>query len=765
MGKEWTISEVKAGAKVDWFEDTVVPDAPKAVEPIEEDPWGIDKRKVATVKPENDRPWADFMLRNHQYLLVDAKGGGYVEIYGNPSDFNTELDYDKVYKDTLTDASGLFSSKAGQAATFVGLGTSGLFGLSGLLSGKSDVKDPITGHKTFRMGGPLGFIHDMVMRNKYEGLKAIQAAHLSGGKNFPAGFGGSFGQYNKSAFTDFGDILRVGRQTFVRKPGEYNFYGNVSALGIDTEGLHKLVALQKGKDPATYDWRNPDKAIKVLTYGGGGGYRLDGRHVDYKGGLAGSGTGESDEFIHMAARYFNGRHDIAQQWLTGTAGFRTFTGYQNEAAMIAHFEKYVEMAGGSVTGGGIPVRGSGHFDKSGKFVASSANTTDSATAGSSYTKDTSATLNKLKIHNPKLIAQAEALMAKNSELSLEDAVNRMLSTKSTNPNLYEHIDSTTTWEDADILFTASDSIANNNTLIGASNEIAQTIFDFEHDAGANFAELYAGASQGSKIGERNKYWGIPPSASSEMTMVQKWASTIANRPDNSLIPSTNLKSGHPIIPTIIPENQGQLQSDQIAIDNNADNKQSVSVTPWSDINKQNKGNDPRPGEDQGSNTAMGGPMDGMKRGGIVAGRYQRMQAGGTPVQPAEIPSDPSGTVSGPMGFVNAPPSQVPNQQEIADDKVASLEPESFVINAPAVSLRGEKDVKNMLMEAFMEAKSRNLPVGKVDTPLYEANIDVLLSKGEVVVPPELVQIIGKGKLEKLNNRGKRKVGEREQQAG
>ena len=65
----------------------------------------------------------------------------------------------------------------------------------------------------------------------------------------------------------------------------------------------------------------------------------------------------------------------------------------------------------------------------------------------------------------------------------------------------------------------------------------------------------------------------------------------------------------------------------------------------------------------------------------------------------------------------------------------------------------------------MEAKSRNLPIGKVDTPLYEANIDVLLSKGEVVVPPELVQIIGKGKLEKLNNRGKREVGEREQQAG
>ena len=36
MGKEWTISEVKAGANVDWFEDTVVPDAPKAVRELAE---------------------------------------------------------------------------------------------------------------------------------------------------------------------------------------------------------------------------------------------------------------------------------------------------------------------------------------------------------------------------------------------------------------------------------------------------------------------------------------------------------------------------------------------------------------------------------------------------------------------------------------------------------------------------------------------------------------------------------------------------------
>ena len=137
-----------------------------------------------------------------------------------------------------------------------------------------------------------------------------------------------------------------------------------------------------------------------------------------------------------------------------------------------------------------------------------------------------------------------------------------------------------------------------------------------------------------------------------------------------------------------------------------------------------------------------------------------MQLGGQPVENADIPTDPSGTVTGPMGFVDAPPSQVPEQETVADNQASSLPQEAFVLNAPAVQLRGESDVKQMLLDAFMEAKSRGLPIGRVDTPLYEKNIDVLLSKGEVVIPPELVQIIGKGKLEKLNNRGKREVGER-----
>jgi hypothetical protein len=43
-------------------------------------------------------------------------------------------------------------------------------------------------------------------------------------------------------------------------------------------------------------------------------------------------------------------------------------------------------------------------------------------------------------------------------------------------------------------------------------------------------------------------------------------------------------------------------------------------------------------------------------------------------------------------------------------------------------------------------------------------VDVALSKGEVVVPPDLAKIIGYDRLEKINNRGKKEVSRRQKAA-
>ena len=103
------------------------------------------------------------------------------------------------------------------------------------------------------------------------------------------------------------------------------------------------------------------------------------------------------------------------------------------------------------------------------------------------------------------------------------------------------------------------------------------------------------------------------------------------------------------------------------------------------------------------------------------------------------------------GFVDGvPPSQATDAQEVADDKEGKLPEGAFVINASAVTFAGETDIINMLRQAQEEAVRRGITA---DNPKASSMIDVAVSRGEVVVAPYLVNIIGKDRLEKINNRG------------
>ena len=702
MGKTYTVSEVKAGANVDWYEDTVIPDPVEEYKP-EPDPI-VTKQAVSTqTQPTgSDRPWIDFMLRNHKYLKNSKGGMQYIELYKDPSTFYASDTYKNVHKKIVADRSGPYST-LNSTVDFVG---STMFpSVYGIITAKKDVPDPVTGEPTSRIGGPLGFVHDLLMKNKYEALAKIKSAHLAGGLKFSRGFGGSFGQYNKEDFTDFGTVLRIGRRTFIRKPGDYNFYGNMSGMGLTTEQLHKIAALQDQKDPSEYNWRNPDSATKVLTYGGAGAYRLDGRHVDYMGRLAGSGTGQSDNFIHMADRYFNGNVAIAREWLTGTARFRTFTGYgQNKAAMIAHFETMVKKAGGDSNGGGIIVRGSGYFDKNGVFQSGKpkpkSKTTEQTSDGSNLGTGT-------VIQTDKDIDTATGKFSGSPPSTLKDMLDTVTSDVSDLNNMFNDIfPNETEWGTAeDMLY-----LKNNND-----------------------ADAYVGNN-----------------------LVDTWVKRTIDKINTS--PKVDVQTQL----DTLPADTGQLQVADIAQPQTSDDKPDNTGGGTKVGSDFQKIDDYTGGETD--ETGFGGDFT-FKEGGLVQDFWSdynpiNMQLGGQPIENADIPTDPSGTVTGPMGFVDAPPSQVSERESVADDQATQLPEEAFVLNAPAVQLRGERDVKKMLMDAFMEAKSRGLPIGRVDAPLYEKNIDVLLSKGEVVIPPELVQIIGKGKLEKLNNRGKREVGER-----
>lgn len=110
------------------------------------------------------------------------------------------------------------------------------------------------------------------------------------------------------------------------------------------------------------------------------------------------------------------------------------------------------------------------------------------------------------------------------------------------------------------------------------------------------------------------------------------------------------------------------------------------------------------------------------------------------------------------GFVERPPSQVSEDQSVADNVDTSLPEGAFVINAAAVEFAGEQDIKKMLLDANKEAVRRGLTVDKQGNGAKL--IDVAISRGEVVVSPHLAKIIGYDRLNKINNRGKSETKER-----
>jgi len=117
---------------------------------------------------------------------------------------------------------------------------------------------------------------------------------------------------------------------------------------------------------------------------------------------------------------------------------------------------------------------------------------------------------------------------------------------------------------------------------------------------------------------------------------------------------------------------------------------------------------------------------------------------------------------GEAGFVDGPPENFSKEQTVADSEKGKVQKDSFVINAPAVEVAGSDDIRKMILEAYNTAKEKGLDIDNIDPTLYEESVDVALSKGEVVVPPVLVKIIGLDRLRKINNRGKKEVDNRQQ---
>ena len=162
-----------------------------------------------------------------------------------------------------------------------------------------------------------------------------------------------------------------------------------------------------------------------------------------------------------------------------------------------------------------------------------------------------------------------------------------------------------------------------------------------------------------------------------------------------------------------------------------------------------------PGGEDSSDSEMGG--EDVAYGGRIG-----MRMGGDPAQQQQAPSTE-------MGFIGGPPDQFTEQQTIADDIPKEVPEGTFVINAPAVEFAGKEDIKQMLVEAYEIIAQADTDAGLDKSPRAakipsKEQVDIMISRGEVVVPPEIAKVIGYDRLEKINNRGKKEVARRQEES-
>ena len=114
---------------------------------------------------------------------------------------------------------------------------------------------------------------------------------------------------------------------------------------------------------------------------------------------------------------------------------------------------------------------------------------------------------------------------------------------------------------------------------------------------------------------------------------------------------------------------------------------------------------------------------------------------------------------GETGFVERPEfvggnQSQPDKVSIADDQPRDVPEGTFVINAAAADFAGRDDIEKMIREAYQK-------VGDTGQSGVSQEVQIAVSKGEVLIPPHIAKIIGYDRLNKINNRGKKEISRRQ----
>ena len=151
-------------------------------------------------------------------------------------------------------------------------------------------------------------------------------------------------------------------------------------------------------------------------------------------------------------------------------------------------------------------------------------------------------------------------------------------------------------------------------------------------------------------------------------------------------------------------------------------------------------------------TASKGAYSGPRKYGRQEGGIVHLQEGG----PLGNPMGEQENDAGNLEFVQ---EQGKDQSGVADDVPRELGEGDYVVNAPAVAQTGRGDLDRLVKRAKDELVARGITVDSDK----EGGIDVRVSNGEYIIPKVIAEQIGYDRLEKINNRGKEKVDEIEQE--
>jgi hypothetical protein len=114
----------------------------------------------------------------------------------------------------------------------------------------------------------------------------------------------------------------------------------------------------------------------------------------------------------------------------------------------------------------------------------------------------------------------------------------------------------------------------------------------------------------------------------------------------------------------------------------------------------------------------------------------------------------------PPQYIGGHKPNVPPQQTVADNKPMDAEEGDFIINAAAAEFAGKQDLQNMIGRAITNLQERGVDISFGNPKInIRDKVKLLVSQNEVYVPKLVAKEIGYDRLEKINNRGKRRTQE------